>query len=409
MIVRRPRAPGGSRGLGVPFLLSLVSAGATAGFAGYYLGAAWRGVVDCPTAGAPGCATYPFWGFSPGLYLAACLIGVGGGAAIAVVGALAFLGRLGTQRAGYALVGLSAIAVIAYGGLGLGTVAGIVSGGLVLQARTPRASAPTEWSGSLPTGVPPVPPGSKRPVTSRPPVTEWRGIFATAPQGPPSRGRNRVTLPSADRLALTLQRNRAAPASPAEAGDAPPPVVVLPPPPVGLRSVMPDAPRVAPAVPARAAPPAGRGPLGTPPPAAPGVPLFPRGSGPSRRPGGEGPAPVAPLRTADGPIVTPSLVLGAPPDLPHPRGVSPPTTGPVPGAAGTIPPGPPGRPVASGLRAPPAGTTARTARPTDRPPQPTGPLPKSRTKAWKCPRCGIVNAPWSPRCTTCRSTAPREG
>jgi len=236
MTARRPWVLGVVRRPWFALLLSLVSAGATAGVAGYFLRSAWTGFSNCPSAGAPGCPSHPFWGLSPELNLIACLLGIGAGALIAVVGGLAFLGRLDRRWAGNALVALSAVGVIAYGGLGVGAAAGVAAGALILRPRISRAGAPSEWSGSLPKGVPPVLGGPKRSLTERPPVMEWDGVLAAAPLGPPGRGRTQVALPPADRLYAALEKGRiAAGLAPRAARPLTSAVVVLPPPPTGVR------------------------------------------------------------------------------------------------------------------------------------------------------------------------------
>jgi len=416
-----------ARSLRLPLLLCLVSAVATAGYAGIYLSSAWSGARGCGSAGGPGCPPHPFWGAPPALYLLACLLGVASGVLIAAVGGIVLVGRLDARRAGYGVIALSAVGVAAYGGLVIGTVAGVLAGALLLRRRASRAIAPTEWTGSLPTGVPPVAQGPKRPLTSRPPVTEWRGIFATAPLGPPTRGRPPVTLPTADRLSAALERSRAA--SPAPSPGQAPPVVVLPPPPIGLRSVVPRGPALAYGEPRPVRPP-GPSPLATPPPS--------RGSGkPAVRwragasdvaPGSAPPLPTPtslPARSAPPPAtVRPGPAAGSSAAMPARPAAARPELGPLrapraapiaPGGAGAVPP--------AVAPLPTVGAVSSSARPTllptrglgvggvpgppvARPPPPKGPIAKARTKAWKCPKCGLVNAPWTPRCTKCRTNAP---
>jgi hypothetical protein len=475
-------------------LLSLVSAGATAGFAGLYLRSAWSGVASCSSTGASGCAAHPFWGFPPELYLLACLLGVGAGALVAVVGGLAFRGILDPERAGYGIVALSAVGVISYGGLGVGVVAGVAAGTLFLRSKKSRSKAPSEWSGSLPPGVPAVPPGSKRKLASRPPVTEWSGIFATAPQAPPNLGKTRTPLPSADRLSAALQRSRVASTLPRSNGPLPPPAIVLPPPPTGLRSSVRPAPR-----PASAPPPAPARPA-SPPPAAPVAGLAPPGTSvtpqarpwpapaerrgpleasefspwagavqppPQPAPPASRPAPGATPRSvsptgafaaapAEVVLPPPQLVSarssappvgGAPPPKPVPTPASarlagplrsplrnaeappgqwsatpspaprpaafpgPPAAAPPPAFATVIPP--PSPPTAPALQAPATPPrlfdTAPQPPTASRPPPPSGPLGKPRVRAWTCSKCGLLNAPWSPRCTRCRTEAPPLG
>jgi hypothetical protein len=468
MTRHRPWTLGSPRRPPLPLVLGLIAGAATAGFAGYFVTAAWNGLKRCSSGGATGCAPHPFWGFSPELYLAACLIGVGAGAVTVGVATVGWWGLLERRRAGYALIALSAIGVIAYGGLGVGVVAGVVAGMLFVRSRPSRSRSPSAWSGSLPVGVPPVAPAARRATGGRPPVTEWNGIFATAPLGPPSRGRTKVALPSADRLSAALQRSRVSGGRVEGNPNGPAPVVVLPPPPVGLRSVPRDG-GIVPRVPSLPPPPAvsrssvpsaappGRGgpepsavspwaastrPVGTavPAPAGPMVPGVAGTHAPTSQPSvpvpmtptaPRSPARAAPLPASRGPLreyrpasgptsPPPSTPVGSAPSAPPapPR----PAVAPLPASVGT----PAGRGVAV-LSVPPP----RSARPTGtagtpeppRPPSlgpaspsrmaappgaPAAPEPtvKGRSRAWKCPQCGLVNAPWSSRCTRCQTAAP---
>ena len=458
MTARRPWVLGAVRRPAFALILSLVSAGAMAGFAGYYLRGAWTGYANCHSSGGPGCPAHPFWGLSPELYLAACLLGIGAGALIAVVGGLAYLGMLDRRRAGYALVALSAIGVIAYGGLGVGTAAGVAAGAMILRARSSRAGAPSEWSGSLPTGVPPVLGGPKRPLTDRPPVTEWDGVFATALAGPPGRSRGRVSLPTADRLSAALEKGRTAGLLRASvAPPLPPAVVALPPPPTGLRGSFRTTP-----VAATPAPPSMQGP-------GPGMPGGPglgagrapvAGTSPSRSDWAHSPDRWQPIASELSPWISPGSVgsgdaekaappvaslppspTGAPEVPPYrlgplrappPRPASPPPRSPrAPVAPPTSVPTSTTPPLSFSTAASPAVTSATFAAPPSptpahepamplvppeptvtegsRPPHPTEAIAKARTRAWRCPSCNLVNAPWSLRCTKCKTEPPPMG
>lgn len=469
MTARRPWALLGGRRPVLALILGLVGGGATAGFAGYYLRAAWNGYANCPGGSGSGCAPHPFWGLTPELYLFACFVGVGAGVLVAAIAAASFLGRMDTRRAAYALVGLSAIGVIAYGGLGVGVAAGAAAGAVLLRSRSSRAPSPSEWSGSLPTGVPPVLRAPKRSLTDRPPVTEWDGILAVAPAGPPGRGRTRVSLPSADRLSLALARSRVAVAVGAGAGLPPVPLAPLPPPPAFLRGsatdTAPRAPRpavgtegfpsglsrpappaapaaVRPAAPPKAvtgpqrwqptaadiarwaggdrAPAAGASAAG--PPAAETLLAAPTPAGQARAPlPGSGPRPLAEFQ-----FPVPSGATTAPDRL---EGITGPSASPPEGGAltetaaaegGSRPylagplraPTPKGSPSpapsspAVVFRAPTAARLEQGEAPVPRPPRPTGALPAQRVRAWSCPQCKTINAPWSPRCTQCKAEAP---
>ena len=551
MTGRRPWVLIPSRRPGLALLLSLVSGAATAGFAGYYVRSAWVGFQSCHYSGGPGCPAHPFWGLSPELYLAACFLGIGAGAVIAGVGVLTFRGLLDSRQAGYALVALSAIGLIAYGGLAVGTIAGVASGALFLRSRLPRANAPSEWSGSLPKGVPAVLGGPKRPLTDRPGVTEWNGVFAATPSAPPGRGRGRVALPTADRLSAALEKSRGAAARLRTSMSFPPAVVVLPPPPTGIRRTSggasvapipavsvagvgaatpamtsrpvtprasptsvatspplpatsrwkPDAAEVTPwATPATVSEPAPLGPglVGSSvavalPPTSPEpileivAPQSPTvGAAPSRvdRPARPAPRPLTEFKVPlyEPPPVFPDLVkppavaatapgenppLAAPPPpppggTPRPReggplrapvvsvaapiasstggaaqprpppARAPPAPSPAPSASTVLTPAPPTAPPAPaplsqpGVVPAPPSTPAgvptplgvpvppRSAAPREPAPPPTpGPNvvapAKGRTRAWRCPKCNLINAPWSLHCTKCKAEPPATG
>ena len=453
--------------------LSLVGGAATAGVAAAYLGQAWNGFAHCRGSAKGGaCPTHPFWGLSPEFYLLACLVGVAAGALIVLVGLFAARGRFRSRPAGELLVALSALGILAYGGFGVGAAAGVAAGAVLIASRSSRPAAPSEWSGSFPVGVPPAPRGARRTMSGRPPVTEWDGIVATAPYGPPGAGRSRISLPQADRLAAALERSRIAAPRQGSGPVPPPPVVVLPPPPLGLRSSFRGVPPPAPSAPAATAR-AGTVP-GTPAPAL-GIPPAPSASPTSSTTWRPEPSEVSPWSTAtaaprssevappvrpaasghDQAGMSPLLSLAAasaalprgaavsskpaprplreftPPPAPAP-GVS--TTaeaarvapaGPAGGGATTAPgtglaypipaPLPPPRPSESVPLTGPTGPTppplafpvaAPPAIEPNRPPPPTGPAVKGRVRAWKCPNCGLVNAPWSDRCTGCKIAAP---
>jgi len=471
--MRRSGVLSGLRSRSGALALSLVGGVATAGVAAAYLGQAWNGYADCHRSGkGGGCPSHPFWGLSPELYLLACLTGIGAGAAIALLGLLAVRGRVRSRPAGELLVAFSALGLLAYGGFGVGAVAGMAAGAVLIASRSSRPAAPSEWSGSFPAGVPPAPRGARRTMSGRPPVTEWDGIVATAPYGPPGAGRSRISLPQADRLAAALERSRIAAPRQGSGPAPPPPVVVLPPPPLGLRSSFRGVPPPSPSFPA---PPARSA---TPPPAS--APAFvispaPSASPPSSTTWRPEPSEVAPWAMATAPPRTAEVVAplrpavsgrdqsGPPPFLPQPApSIQPPRGGAVPSRPAprplrefTAPPAPPAvgstPPAAAPVpTAPPAGAGAPTppgsgrsapispfpppprsqeplapAAPSgpappplafpvapppavdpNRPPPPTGPAAKGRVRAWKCPNCGLVNAPWSDKCTGCKIAAP---
>jgi hypothetical protein len=451
---RRPRLEGASPRPGLAFVLSVASGAATAGVAGYYLGPAWAGFRNCGHSGpGAGCAPHPFWGLSPELYLLACLLGIVVGVAVAVVGLLAYRGTLARRPASYSVFALSAIGVLAYAGFGAGAAVGILAGILLYASGARRTGSPAEWSGSLPPGVPPAPRTVGRAIAARPSLTEWDGIVAAARPTPAGGGRSKISLPSADRLADALKKSRTAgPAS----GDDPSssPVVFLPPPPLGLRgssrsavaSAASNGPLTGQPVPASTAAASSVRPGTTHSDAPPtkrwqaeASELTPWGSGTSA-------APPLPTPGTDAPP-QPSTARGAPSTptkgFERASGTNPPTSAtrpagrgplrefrpaPLGGSASSRPPPPepeanrsspsapppparaPTAPSAPTDRAPSRGTDpsahAKLPEPSERPPPPSGPLERSRSRAWRCPNCRLVNAPWSPRCTRCKTAAP---
>ncbi len=210
-------------------ILSFVSGAATAGVSTYFLGDAWSAARGC---GAAGCAVRPFWGLPGSLFFAACVAGIILGGLVVALGVLAFERRIGPRSSGFATILLSSAGAVAYGGLGLGVAAGVAAGASLLSASGRRSRTPSEWSGSLPVGVAPAPPGPKRPLTERPSVLEWKGVFAHSRPGPPLVAGHPASLPSADRLAAALEKSRVRARSSPEAGPA---RVVLPPPPTAVR------------------------------------------------------------------------------------------------------------------------------------------------------------------------------
>lgn len=454
------RGPGRRGASRAGLACSVVSGLSTGGLAGYFLPDAWDDLRSCtPGSRAGACTSHPFWGFSPELFVVACLVGVVVGVLTVGLGLLTYRGSVRPGLGGTALVVLGLAGLIAYGGLGVGTLAGVVGGVIFRRATAARVGSPNEWSGSIPPGVPPPPRSNRRAVPDRPSVTEWDGIVASAPSGPPGGARQRVALPTADRLAAALEKSRT-PGSPSSAA---PPVVVLPPPPQGLRSVRsappvittqasappPTRPRPsaasvetagtvepargrrwqpssgelrpweppsgAPVPPERGAsvsarpvphppPPASASPSATPAPAAHRAPA-PAPAATVASGGSTGvPGPLRqPLhRPATAPVASPP---GSPwPSVPAPAAARAPAPtappSPVPSAPGRPPPPKP-------VPTPAPATVAPSPEVGDRPPPPSGPAPKARNRAWRCPSCGLVNAPWSHRCTKCKSEAPQ--
>lgn len=461
----RPAAGTWSRNPAVAGGLSLISGGATAAVAAYYAPSAWSSYQACGAGGGgSGCPSHPFWGFSAELYLVACLVGILVGAVTAAAGGFASRGAVHPRFAGSFLVALSVVGLLAYGGFGIGAVCGVLAGVILRRSRSTRALPPPEWSGSLPPGVPPAPRSAKRAVPERPSVSEWDGAFEpsliTPAEAPPAR----PVPPTADRVAEALERSRLPPPYPGAPG-ATSPTVVLPPPPLGLRTMYtapphggtsggstgplpPPPPKASPALPTELseprplpktprwrpaatdltpwtepAGPPGTAPTGwprtAPSPAsapsasAPGTePLPPpRPAPPRATPAGLMPAARAPARPPlTAPTAAPSRPVARPPAQspgPGPAGVFP-----TPASAGRAAPPPWKSAPPSSVRPPPPppvptvvapGPSDGGSVPADRPPPPTERLPRQLSRAWRCPNCKLINAPWSTRCTRCKT------
>lgn len=392
-------------------VLAVVAGLATAGFAAYCLEAAWADYSRCnPPASGVRCTFHPFWGFSPALFLAGAILGIVVGLVLVLLGLLTHRGVLGPRGAAAGLLAGSLLGLIAYGGLGVGVVAGVAAALIVRPSRAPPA--PAEWPGMFPAGTPPAPRNPKRVLPSRAPVAEWDGIIAASVGPPGGLGGTRPALPTADRLAAALEKSRlASPRSPE--GSELSPIVVLPPPPVGLRSTA-RAPYLSPAVSSPEAP----GAREASPAASSSVAIPPASTVPAYGPAASPPSslraflertasfpPSAP--PADGSEAAPeadrtamSRAARGPLRTGAYRSSSPPT--PVAGPRG----GPRPEPGSASSPAPSRAAPPRAAPASDRPPPPKGPLPRTRSRAWRCDACGRVNAPWSARCGHCQTAAP---
>lgn len=460
MASRRPRGRGPERRPSLPLVLSIVAGAATAGVAGGYTNDALGNVRRCGRSSVgPGCTSHAFWGFAPEQFLAACLIGIVAGALIAVVGVLTYRRALRGGWSGYVVIAASFAGIFSYGGFGIGIAAGLLAGWL-LAGEGGGAEAPAEWSGSLPAGVPPAKKPTGRALPPRPPVAEWDGIVAAPSAAPGRAGRPRAALPTADRLAEALRRSRISTATSGSASGGRPPTVVLPPPPLGLRGSVrtgsiagsATAPARPPASsanlparapsgssPARYAPEArevGAGMRGAPSPLSTAAAVDPDEAmtrSPTPRPELSSPArPPRPSaaesvpRASRGPLreFRPATLASVsdtsapepeatepreeaaltfvppaalPPDLPIPATPAPASPPRVATPPGLPPVPPPAFPEFASSDLPP---------PTERPPAPSGSHARSRSRAWRCPSCKLVNAPWSPICTRCKITAP---
>lgn len=413
---------GKSRRAFLALLLTVLSGVTTASYAGYRLGTAWEAVSRCnPPPPGSVCSNYqPFWGLPPTWFLGASFAGLTIGLLTAVIGWELHRRAFGVSRGVFAILVLSAAGLVAYGGLGIGTGAGI-AGGLLFATFRPRRTPPAEWSGTLPPGVPPVKSPPRTTVPERPSLSEWEGVALPGSTAPPRVDTAPGGASSEDRLAVALSRakstGRAAEGGPSGRQA----VVVLPPPPVGHTS----APTLTPA-PTRSEPPAKTpAPVGSPPP-------------PKEKPSGEPSAglPKAPPVAATRPAppaehrLRPSVVTRDLPPLPRRSVTGRPQDPVAPSKLRASSPTPPSALPTQEYRAknPPApqpgGREESASRPAlnemspspsasrPAPPRPAseggGPVAgaKGRTRAWTCPACQLVNAPWSNACTRCKAPAP---
>lgn len=395
-------------------VLTLLSGVSTAAYAGYALSTAWTVSTRCnPPPPGYSCTYTSFWGFGPTEFLLASIAGIATGLLTAVVGWELHRRAFSVTRGTLAIVALSIAGLVAYGGFGVGVVTGIAGGLLFSSLRPRRSRAPSEWSGSLPPGVPPVK-AAPRPMTERPSVSEWDGV--SMPASTSSAAPEKQSLPSADRLAAALARSRlSTPPTerPAESRRA---FVLLPPPPSGIpgrtaapSTNLPRGPSPSPtAAPRRETvrPPA---PKPSPPPVAsvprPGPPA------PTVAPASRPPSPTSPAVREYDPR------QASPPALPRPTSSA--NRAPVSGSAAPragAPPRAPARPSSPGpspnlpAGAAPAAAAPKAAAPPPAPApvsaSPAGTPAPSRLRAWVCPGCRLVNAPWSTHCTRCRTAAP---
>lgn len=388
-------------------MLTLFSGVVTAAYAVYALDVGWTEYARCNTAASgTTCPSATFWGLPSEWFLVAGVVGIVTGVLTALVGWELHRRAFGLTRGSYAIAAFVLAGLIAYGGFGVGVATGVAGALLFASMRPRRSGAPAEWSGVLPVGVAPVK-TAPRPISEKPAVSEWDGVSMPAsPQaGSPT------NLPSADRLAAALARSKSTGRT--SAATRPTAVVLLPPPPTGLANDPPpssgesphpvhspaaagseESHRRAPTPPARPAHPTG----GSASPQSEGLP-------PRHTPGG---AVAGPLRPA--PPVVPS------PQTDHPKG-GPRSTSTAPPApvrtAASPPPSPsparPPQPAPSGA-APAATGSSRVSREALEGHGPGGVRPSAgRSRAWSCPKCRLMNAPWSDHCTRCRTPAPPHG
>ncbi len=383
----RAIAAGRSRRPTTAFLLSVVGGVATAAWAAFEFSIALAAVRLCnPPKPGYSCGYTALWNFAPYPFLLASIVGLVAGATMAVVALAAYARPRLRQPGGDAIVALAIVGMTAYAGFGVGLVLGVLGGLLFRRFRRTPGPAPAEWSGSYPAGVPPPRGGPPRPVTDRPGVTPWPGASRPAAPSPVAGAP----------VAAAATTSRTVPQSPegaAPAGGRPRPVPV-PSAPASFPRRMPP-PRLPPSPP--------ESPSLSPPPAAPAAaPPAPKPNA-TLRPVGPavGGSPPSPVRTlAQSP---PSMPPRAAPSAPAPaplRPFAPPRATPE----GSKPPVAVPAPPSASLPRPGAETPSPA--PAARPPPPAGPLPPKRARVWKCPGCGLVNAPWSNHCTKCGTAAP---
>jgi hypothetical protein len=381
----------------VALALTLFSGAATAAYAGFALETAWTSYAHCnpPPAGFT-CTSTAFWNLPPGWFLLACLAGIVVGLLTAIVGWELHRRAFGLTRGSYAILALSLAGLVAYGGLGVGAAAGVAGALLFSSLRTRRTGAPEAWSGVLPVGVPPVK-TPVRPISEKPAVAEWDGVSmpAVSSAATPSSGGG---LPSADRLAAALARTRVSGSSGRPAAARPPAIVLLPPPPTisSARTAPPPSPpppfhsEASPVAAPMAEATASR---------RPAPPISPT---PSSTRTSEARAPTLGSHPLAAPAHEPVVRAAAPPPLPSrsPPPVPAPSGGraPAPARLKPVPEAPSSSAPAPAL--PPrvhleGGETRTGVRPT------TG-----RNRAWTCPKCRLMNAPWSDHCTKCRTPGP---
>ncbi|MGP8077975.1 MAG: DUF6114 domain-containing protein [Thermoplasmata archaeon] len=350
-VTRRPRLPI------APVAATLVAAAALIGYSGYWIGYALGVYMHCnPAPVRSPCSTWSFWGFDPTFFLMATLVGFAAGAGLTVLAFLLWLRPRDHLPIGALIVTLSTVSIVAYGGYFVGIAAGLAGGILALLYKPPRFREMAPWSGTRTTGTR----SSGRPSASeerhgvrRSPST-GRATAAPTPAGEPFSAEAYAPLPPPRRPynLPALGHPVPGPTPPASTDRAPPAPTAHP-----AYASLSDAlsSRAGPSSPVPAARPV---PTGPPPPHP--VATAP-GSSAARRTGGP-PAGPPPALAATGAAVPPVPRSPAPTPAATPSGT---------GARGTV-------------ATPPAGLS----------------LP------WKCPRCGLTNAPWSNTCTQCKTPAP---
>ncbi|HTP53941.1 MAG TPA: Ran-binding zinc finger domain-containing protein [Thermoplasmata archaeon] len=348
----RPKAPRRPRQPVAAVASTLVAAAAIIGYSGYWFSDALGVYLHCnPPPKNTICNDFSFWHFDPKFFLIAAIVGfVSGGLLTLLAFVLLFRPREHTM-VGALILACSATSVLAYGGYYIGIAAGVAGGILAIVYRPPRFRELAQWSPRTP------PRGSPTPA---PP--------ARAPANPTDPGSWRV--PDTDVGPLSAEAY--APLPPTRRAYSPAPTA-----------------------------PAAAGPIRAPPRAPPVSPATPRYgnlsealSGRAGAPGSASPPRSAPPR--------PQPPLPAPPAAAPKSSARPLTPYAVPTPRPTSPP-PASRTTATPPPPPAPVVLPRAMKEGDVPAPAAGP----RARSWKCPQCGLTNAPWSTSCTRCHTAAPQ--
>jgi hypothetical protein len=343
---RRPRAAA---------IATAVGGAATLGYSTYVLGIALELADHCsPPPGNGVCVVGPPFGFSPGTWVFVAVVGILVGGLLILIAGLLYSRPRAHTFLGFLGVVLALLTIPVYGGAIVGLVAAIVGATFAFAYRPPEG---TEVGAGVAPWSPAGAPGT--PAAMAPP--HHHAPHSGHPTGP---GPIRPAAPLAPRAATS---NSSYPAG----GTA------LPPPPPSSEPASPPPPwEVPPAREERPRDAATREPQPTPPLWIPDQ-YFERPPPEPDRPTASS-APPAHAVPPPPPWAAPDQAAPAPTQkvIPPPRAVPPPRRPDVP----AVPAGP---------ASPPPSTA-----------------PPSGPRAWKCPQCGLKNAPWSLKCTRCGTASP---
>ena len=323
---------------------TLVGGASMVAYSAFYLSAAVNAYLHCnPVPRGIICTYHPFWGFSPTFFLLADVVGLVAGGTVTALGLLVWMRPRAHTVLGAVVLACSAASVLAYGGGFVGLAAGAAGGILAIVYKAPKFRELSQWS------------------------------------APHTGGHAEAVEVSGARAAPRPAVRAAGPGSLSEDAYAPLPPV--------LRRYV--------------TPPAARG--GAPPPAeSPSAPVVatPRYGSLANALGGTPPRPspaVAP-RPAPATVAHPPLPAAASEASPR-RARREPTS--PPGTASTA--APPAKVVAPAVSSAPAPSTIPSTTPST---PPVGGVAGAPQRPWKCPHCGLTNAPWSKTCTRCRTPVP---